>query len=84
MREQFKTVSEKIYKSDVVNVDFSHNSREAQNIINQWVSKKTMNKIKSILTNPPNPETAVIILSALYFNGEWNQHFIPEGTKKYL
>ncbi|KAJ8687226.1 hypothetical protein QAD02_023020 [Eretmocerus hayati] len=82
IREQFKQVSEKVYKSETINVDFSHNSKGAQNFINEWVSNRTMNKINHMLTDPPNPTTDVIILSAMYFHGEWNQYFMEGNTKR--
>ncbi|XP_011494012.1 PREDICTED: leukocyte elastase inhibitor [Ceratosolen solmsi marchali] len=81
IRKEFRAVSDKIYKSDVTSVDFSNHNDKAQSIINNWVDDKTMGKIKKLLNEPPNPLSAVIIASALYFNGEWNQHFY-EGTKR--
>jgi serine protease inhibitor len=48
------------------------------------VNKKTMGKIKKLLNESPNPSTAVIIASALYFSGEWNQHFGEESTRRFL
>ncbi|XP_014218103.1 leukocyte elastase inhibitor-like [Copidosoma floridanum] len=82
VREQFKAVSQKIYKSEIMNVDFARRGREAQVMINQWVSNKTLGNIREILNDQPSPSTAVIILSALYFKGEWNQHFMNPGTKR--
>lgn len=84
IREQFRNISEKIYKNEVINVDFSRNGREAKNLINQWVSEKTMNKIKSMLDKEPDPTTRVMILSALYFNGEWDTYFYNGATRRLL
>lgn len=41
-----------------------------------------MEKISSILSDIPSPLTNVILASALYFNGEWNQHFINSATRR--
>lgn len=82
IRPQFKSVSEKVYKSDVVNVDFSNQSRIAQIMINNWAEEKTMGKIKDLLSEPPSPLTELIIASALYFSGEWNQHFSEGSTTR--
>ncbi|OXU26666.1 hypothetical protein TSAR_014493, partial [Trichomalopsis sarcophagae] len=82
VREQFKAVSEKVYKSEVISVDFSHHNRQAQSVINDWVSNKTNHKIKNMLYEPPSPLTDVIITSALYFSGEWEQHFMEGSTKR--
>lgn len=43
-----------------------------------------MEKIDNILNEKPDPLTTVILLSALYFKGEWNQHFIESMTQRYM
>lgn len=73
-----------MYESEVINLDFQRRGREAQNVINNWVKQRTMGKITSILGDVPNPLTSVILASALYFNGEWNQHFIDGATRRYV
>lgn len=56
----------------------------AQDAINAWVRQKTMGKIDNILTDVPPPDTTLILLSALYFNGEWNQHFFNGATRRFV
>jgi len=73
-----------VYNSEVINLDFQRNGKEARETINNWVKQRTMGKITSILNDVPNPSTSVILLSALYFNGEWHQHFLEGQTKKYV
>ncbi|KAL7291399.1 hypothetical protein TKK_0014992 [Trichogramma kaykai] len=82
IREQFRAVSENVYKADVVNVDFSRDNKAAQRLINNWVNNRTAGLIKSLLSEPPSPLTKVIITSALYFMGEWEQHFVEESTRR--
>ncbi|XP_015517868.2 serine protease inhibitor 28Dc [Neodiprion lecontei] len=82
IRREFQAVSRDVYKSEVINLDFEKNGRDAQEKVNSWVSQKTRGKISEILREPPSPETKVIIASALYFNGEWNQFFIDGATKR--
>ncbi|XP_043250176.1 leukocyte elastase inhibitor-like isoform X1 [Colletes gigas] len=79
---QFKSLSQNVYDTEVINVDFARSGRLSQELINAWVKQKTMGKITSILNDAPNPMTTVILLSALYFNGEWNQHFLQGATKR--
>ncbi|XP_076761554.1 uncharacterized protein LOC143429709 [Xylocopa sonorina] len=79
---QFKALSNEVYGNDVINVDFVKKGRETQQMINDWVKQKTMGKISSILDEVPGAMSRVILLSALYFHGEWNQHFITGATKK--
>jgi len=73
-----------VYNSEVINLDFRTKAREARDIINAWVKKRTMDKIDSILDEPPRAMTSVILLSALYFKGEWNQHFLEGMTRRYV
>nr|XP_034188068.1 serine protease inhibitor 28Dc isoform X2 [Osmia lignaria] len=82
IRSQFKALSTNVYQNEVINTDFIRNGKLAQQMINAWVKEKTMGKITSILNDVPGPETTVILLSALYFNGEWNQHFLDKSTRR--
>ncbi|XP_071871755.1 serine protease inhibitor 28Dc isoform X2 [Bombus fervidus] len=79
---QFKLLSKEIYQTDVFNVDFARNGKGAEEMINMWVRQKTKGKITSILNHVPGPGTAMILLSALYFNGEWDQYFLDRATKR--
>ena len=51
------------------------------NQINKWCEKKTHGKIKKIIEQL-NPLTFMIILNAVYFNGEWIKTFEKESTTK--
>lgn len=82
IRREFKTISQDVYGNDVINVDFARNGRSIQQMINSWVKQKTRGKIDGILNDVPSPDTTLILLSALYFNGEWNQHFLEGATKR--
>lgn len=79
---EFKTISQSVYGNEVINVDFARNGRSVQQEINAWVKNKTRGKIDSILNGVPSPDTTLILLSALYFNGEWNQYFLDGATKR--
>ncbi|XP_012166704.2 leukocyte elastase inhibitor isoform X2 [Bombus terrestris] len=79
---QFKLLSKEIYQTDIFNVDFIRNGKGAEEMINMWVRQKTKGKITSILNHVPGSGTAMILLSALYFNGEWDQYFLDGATKR--
>lgn len=64
-------------------MDFARNGKGAEEMINMWVRQKTKGKITSILNHVPGAGTAMILLSALYFNGEWDQYFLDGATKRY-
>lgn len=80
--QQFKALSEGTYQTEVFNVNFAGNRKGTQDLINMWVRQKTMGKISNILSRPPGPETILILLSALYFKGEWNQYFFNGATRR--
>nr|XP_050854869.1 leukocyte elastase inhibitor-like isoform X1 [Vespula vulgaris] len=80
IRPEFRTISEDVYQSAVMNVDFQERGKEAQDKINAWVKEKTNGKISTILNDVPSAATKVIIASALYFNAEWNRYFIKGAT----
>ncbi|TGZ42713.1 uncharacterized protein [Temnothorax longispinosus] len=82
IRPEFRAISENAYSSEVINLDFRTKSREARDTINAWVKQRTMDKISSILSENPDSLTTVILLSALYFKGEWNQHFMATATRR--
>ncbi|KAL0124958.1 hypothetical protein PUN28_006670 [Cardiocondyla obscurior] len=82
IRPEFKSISERAYNSEVINLDFRTKSRQARDTINAWVKQRTMEKIDSILNENPDALTTVILLTALYFKGEWNQHFMKTMTRK--
>ncbi|XP_012282118.1 serine protease inhibitor 28Dc isoform X2 [Orussus abietinus] len=82
IRSEFRKISKDVYKSEVINLDFHGHPNEAKQTVNNWVKDRTMGKIRSILDDNPSPMTNVIIASALYFKGEWNQHFMTDATKR--
>ncbi|XP_029172187.1 leukocyte elastase inhibitor-like isoform X2 [Nylanderia fulva] len=82
IRPEFRAISENVYNSDVINLDFQRKGKEAENFINNWVKQRTMGKIDGILSSEPDPTTTVILLTALYFKGEWNQHFLEGMTQR--
>ena len=82
IRPEFKKISSNVYHNEVINADFARNGRATQEMVNAWVREKTMGKITSILDQAPDPATTVILLSALYFKGEWNQYFVNSFTKR--
>ena len=48
--------------------------------VNNWVNEKTHGKIDKIL-EALNPETVMLLLNAIYFNGEWTYQFEKDLTK---
>ncbi|XP_077287987.1 uncharacterized protein LOC143912572 [Arctopsyche grandis] len=71
----FKAVANDDFSSDIENVDFS-NADSAANTINNWVDSKTNNKIKNFVSPQSiDPATRVILVNAIYFQGNWEKPF---------
>lgn len=47
----------------------------------RWVKNNTNGKLDQFLKQPLSPLTKAVLLSALYFSGQWAQPFIPELTR---
>ncbi|MCR4394870.1 MAG: serpin family protein, partial [Dehalococcoidales bacterium] len=62
-------------------VDFIKAPEESRQIINQWVSEKTEEKIKDLLPKGSIDETTRLVLTnAIYFNAAWLCPFKKEAT----
>jgi serpin B len=69
------------YSADVKSVDFLYKAKVVKDI-NNWVSEKTNEKIKEILSqNEINDLTKIIISDAIYFIGDWEDKFDKKLTK---
>ena len=77
----YQTNVQKKYKADVRSVDFVK-KHETASEINNWVSEKTNNLFKNIVsTNDINEYTRLIISNAIYFIGKWAEEFERRLTK---
>eukprot|EP00091_Calanus_sinicus_P001337 TRINITY_DN11331_c0_g1_i1.p2 TRINITY_DN11331_c0_g1~~TRINITY_DN11331_c0_g1_i1.p2 ORF type:complete len:103 (+),score=19.71 TRINITY_DN11331_c0_g1_i1:181-489(+) len=67
---------------DTRKVNFNDANKSA-NKINNWVAKKTKNKIRRLFSKEKlGPNTVMILLNALYFKGKWDKPFDMANTKK--
>lgn len=74
-------VTEKLFAS-TENVDFGETQKTADNI-NRWVELKTNNLIKNLIQPGAIPSnTALFLLSAIYFKGKWRIPFDPKKTSQ--
>lgn len=80
IRGVYKQISEDVYRSEILSVDFLNDPESAKNTINAWVNDRSKGKISSILSENPPAETKVIITAALYFKAAWEQPFIVGST----
>lgn len=79
LNRRFVRLGQEAYRSAAHAVDFQRHGADAQDAINAWVSRETRGKILQLASEPPSPETRLVVASAIYFNGAWEKPF-PKAT----
>ncbi|RQH28511.1 serpin family protein [Okeania hirsuta] len=74
----FIQVNQDFYQSQVREIDFD--DPESLKIINNWVKDKTEGKIDQIIQKL-EPEDVMVLLNAIYFQGNWEEQFSEYSTK---
>ncbi|XP_067668696.1 leukocyte elastase inhibitor-like isoform X1 [Haliotis asinina] len=80
--EEFLQKTEKHYGAKAILSDFAGNGAGEAEKINQWVESETNSKIKDLITGGIDPLTAMILVNAIYFKGNWAEKFDPARTEK--
>lgn len=75
---EFLQLNTTYFDAVVQALDF--NRSDAADIINDWVSEKTHEKIPTIVDSPIDPATVMFLINAIYFKGTWTYEFEPENT----
>lgn len=66
-------------------VDFRGAPDPSRTLINDWVARKTEQRIKELL--PPGsltPDTRLVLVNAIYFNAAWQSKFLKQATASAL
>lgn len=81
-KQDFMRRSRNFYDAEISVLDF--NDPKSVKIINDWVSKKTNEKIKEILEKGQPIASGVILylINAVYFKGKWKFKFDEKLTKE--
>jgi serpin B len=79
VENNFIKTNKQYYNAEVSALDF--NSPQSVNVINDWVSDKTHDKIKTILDRI-SPQHVMFLLNAIYFKGTWTKEFNTKSTEK--
>ena len=66
------------YDGTIEKVDFADDGTD---VINDWVSDKTRQKIPELFSPPLDPNTRLVIANAIYFNGTWSMPFDEKNTR---
>ncbi|MCQ4085929.1 serpin family protein [Saccharibacillus sp. JS10] len=70
---------QKHYDAQIEALDLS--VEKSVKIINQWASDHTNEKIPKVLQDPPGAEVVLLLMNAMYFNGQWSTPFEAELTQ---
>ncbi|CAH2076233.1 unnamed protein product, partial [Iphiclides podalirius] len=81
LRHAYRSYLQRVYNGAVVNVDFA-DAVKVKQIINEWVNQKTEGRIDEFLKETLPSNTKTVLLSALYFSGQWEKPFLPEHTRQ--
>ncbi|XP_046962147.1 plasminogen activator inhibitor 1-like [Vanessa cardui] len=82
LRESFRTYLKSVYEGEARAVDFT-DIDTVKIEINEWVSNHTNGKISDFLKEPLRGDTKAVLMSALYFSGQWKSPFFQEYTMKF-
>ena len=55
---------------------------DAADVINEWVSEATRERIEEMVEPPIDPNVVAILMNAIYFKGGWTAPFDPEDTRE--
>ena len=73
--------AERWYSANTTNLDFINKPEDSRITINQWVEKKTNNKIKDLIpAGVIDPLTRLVITNGVYFKGTWVKQFDTNKT----
>jgi serpin B len=79
VKQKFMTDVQKWYKVETRGIDVM--DADAVNIVNDWIAEKTHDKITDML-DYLDPDLAMLLINAVYFNGKWRNQFDKADTKE--
>ena len=79
VKQKFITDVQKWYKTESRGIDVTN--PDAVKIVNDWIAEKTHDKITDML-DYLDPDLAMLLINAVYFNGKWRNQFNKADTKE--
>jgi len=80
--EEFLELTESYFDGRLNEVDFIRATESARQTINNWVEKKTNNKITDIIQKGMlDSMTRLVLTNAIYFKGNWARQFKKDKTE---
>lgn len=80
LRPAYRDSVPHIYHALAEVADIRGSAEYVRNVVNDWVRTRTHGKVDKLL-DTLNPETAMILLNAVYFKGTWKNQFSPKNTR---
>ena len=80
VKADFLKKNKEIFNAEVYNRPLA--TEKTMNDINSWCNRQTNGHIKDVLNNIPSPDSRMLLMNALYFNGKWSDPFSKENTKE--
>ncbi len=77
--QEFLDANEKYFDAEINNLDFSN--PDSVNVINNWVSENTKNKIEKIV-DEISSEEVMFLINAIYFKDLWINEFDKDLTSE--
>jgi len=80
--DEFLVVVERNYGAGFAQLDFIRQTEAARKTINDWVAKKTQDKIENLIAPGDLTRlTRLVLTNAIYFKGDWVSPFKERQTK---
>gem|GEM_PF-599453 len=78
---EYIALNRKCYQAEVRELDFRAEAEKARQIINDWVEKKTLDKIKELIARGALDEAELVLTNAVYFKADWLIQFDEKNTR---
>jgi serpin B len=82
IRRAFTDTLANDYHAPLMPLDFAGNSEGARSQINRWTEEQTKERIKDLFpAGSLNSQTRLVLTSAIYFYGKWQDPFVSSRTE---
>jgi serpin B len=82
IRPAFENTLANNYHAPLTPLDFAANPEAARSQINRWTEEQTKEKIKDLFpAGSLDARTRLVLTSAIYFYGKWQDPFVPSRTQ---
>jgi serpin B len=82
LQQAYLDVIAQNYGAGIQLADFANRSETVRREINGWVSEKTNDRIQGLIAEGMlTPDTAMVLVNAIYFKADWIYQFDPNETQ---